>query len=164
MQAILMVCTLEKEFTGMDRGTRNILLMAVVVIVLLFFLSGRALPLVGQPLGNVNVDVVPTISPNVPAGTELDPAVQDDQTVVVDTTTTSPGPLVNLEAIPGFVSGLLHGAISPISLVLSLFLPGVRMYALNNIGPRYDLGFLVGFLLMLALTQVPRYRRYYRRG
>src|SRR5688572_10086926 len=96
-----------KGITGMDRGTRNILLVAVIVIVLLFFLSGRALPLIGQPLGNVNiaapnldVDTAPTISPNVPAGTELDPSVQNDQDVVVDpnvvvdvdATSTSPGP------------------------------------------------------------------------
>jgi hypothetical protein len=150
----------------MDRGTRNILLVALVVIVLLFLLSGRPL-LNGQPLGNVNVDVpnvnidtAPTISPNVPAGTELDPNVQNNQDVVV-TTSTSPGPLINLEPVPGFVSGILHGLISPFMLVLGLFLPGVRMYALNNIGARYDLGFLLGFIILLALTAAPRY--YYGR-
>jgi hypothetical protein len=136
-------------------------------------------PILGQPLGNVNipninVDTVPTISPNVPAGTELDPATQNNQDIVVDpnvavdvdAASQSPGPLVNLEPVPGFVSGILHGLISPFMLVLGLFMPGVRMYALNNIGARYDLGFLIGFILLLALTAAPRYyyRRYRGRG
>ena len=44
----------------------------------------------------------------------------------------------------GFFSGLLHGFITPISFVSSLFNKGVAIYAVNNSGAFYDLGFLLG--------------------
>ena len=46
----------------------------------------------------------------------------------------------------GFWSGLWHGAISLITLVISFFSDTVRIYELNNSGGWYDLGFLLGVL------------------
>lgn len=48
------------------------------------------------------------------------------------------------ERIYGFWSGLWHGFISPISLAVSLFDPSVFMYAPNNNGGWYALGYLFG--------------------
>ncbi len=45
--------------------------------------------------------------------------------------------------IPGFLFGLLHGAISPFALVASAF-TDVRIYAFPNSGGWYDLGFVLG--------------------
>ncbi|MBX2927418.1 MAG: hypothetical protein KF852_06235 [Saprospiraceae bacterium] len=44
----------------------------------------------------------------------------------------------------GFLYGLLHGFITPVSFVISLFDDNVAIYAVNNRGGWYDLGFLLG--------------------
>ena len=45
---------------------------------------------------------------------------------------------------PGFLLGLWHGLIAPITFVISLFTDHVRMYAFPNLGRWYDFGFLLG--------------------
>lgn len=50
----------------------------------------------------------------------------------------------------GFWAGFWHGVIAPIAFVVSLFQPGVRMYEVRNTGWSYDLGFLVGALVILG--------------
>jgi len=44
----------------------------------------------------------------------------------------------------GFWAGLWHGIIVPITFLVSLFNPGVRMYETNNNGRWYDFGFFIG--------------------
>jgi hypothetical protein len=44
----------------------------------------------------------------------------------------------------GFFWGIWHGIIAPISLVISLFDEDVAMFAVNNTGFFYGLGFLIG--------------------
>ena len=44
----------------------------------------------------------------------------------------------------GFFYGLLHGFITPVSFIVSLFDDNVAIYAVNNKGWWYDLGFLLG--------------------
>lgn len=44
----------------------------------------------------------------------------------------------------GFLFGLWHGIIAPVSFVASLFLNDVAMYAVNNNGGWYDFGFVLG--------------------
>jgi hypothetical protein len=44
----------------------------------------------------------------------------------------------------GFWAGYWHGMISPITFVVSLFKPGVRIYETNNNGRWYDFGFIMG--------------------
>jgi hypothetical protein len=44
----------------------------------------------------------------------------------------------------GFWAGLWHGLICPITFLVSLFKPGVRIYETNNRGRWYDFGFLIG--------------------
>lgn len=44
----------------------------------------------------------------------------------------------------GFLYGLLHGFITPVSFVASLFDDNVAIYAVNNSGGWYDFGFLLG--------------------
>ncbi len=44
----------------------------------------------------------------------------------------------------GFLYGLLHGFITPVSFIGSLFDDNVAIYAVNNKGGWYDLGFLLG--------------------
>lgn len=44
----------------------------------------------------------------------------------------------------GFWGGLWHGIIAPIDLVLMLFKDNITLYAQNNNGVWYALGFLIG--------------------
>ncbi|MFN0176139.1 MAG: hypothetical protein ACKVU0_15935 [Saprospiraceae bacterium] len=44
----------------------------------------------------------------------------------------------------GFFYGLINGFITPISFIVSLFNDNVAIYAVNNTGGFYDLGFLLG--------------------
>jgi hypothetical protein len=44
----------------------------------------------------------------------------------------------------GFFYGLIQGFITPISFISSLFMDDVTIYAVNNSGGFYDLGFLLG--------------------
>lgn len=44
----------------------------------------------------------------------------------------------------GFWAGVWHGLICPITFIVSLFKPGVRIYETNNRGRWYDFGFLLG--------------------
>jgi hypothetical protein len=44
----------------------------------------------------------------------------------------------------GFWAGFWHGLIAPITFVISLFNPDVRLYETNNNGGWYDFGFILG--------------------
>jgi hypothetical protein len=50
----------------------------------------------------------------------------------------------------GFLAGVWHGIIAPITFIVGLFKPGVRMYEVRNAGWRYDLGFLLGLVAILG--------------
>jgi len=50
----------------------------------------------------------------------------------------------------GFWAGVWHGMISPITFVVSLFNPRVRIYEINNRGRLYDLGFIIGVTPVLG--------------
>ncbi len=52
----------------------------------------------------------------------------------------------------GFWSGLWHGAIAPLAFIISLFDDNVAMYAINNNGNFYNLGFLIGINGALSST------------
>lgn len=46
----------------------------------------------------------------------------------------------------GFLSGIWHGWIAPISLIISIFKPGIRIYEGVNTGWWYDFGFYMAVI------------------
>ncbi|HSL42932.1 MAG TPA: hypothetical protein VK897_05835 [Anaerolineales bacterium] len=66
-----------------------------------------------------------------------------------------PNPMVNQPDGAGLVAragaGLWHGIIAPVTLVISFFNSEVHMYEVHNAGSEYDLGFLLGITLVIAL-------------
>jgi hypothetical protein len=52
--------------------------------------------------------------------------------------------------VAGFWLGLWHGAIAPVTFVISLFNHAVRAYEVHNNGGWYDFGFLVGVSAVLG--------------
>jgi len=59
-----------------------------------------------------------------------------------------PNPSLNQPDVAGRISragtGLWHGLIAPLTLLLSFFNPQVQMYEVHNSGSDYSLGFLLG--------------------
>lgn len=69
-----------------------------------------------------------------------------------------PNPMVNQPDGAGLVAragaGLWHGIIAPVTLVISFFNSDVHMYEVHNTGSEYDLGFLLGVTLVIALLSL----------
>lgn len=70
-------------------------------------------------------------------------------------TAPGPNPLTNQPDLGGRIAragaGLWHGIIAPATLLVSFFNPDVRMYEVHNAGSEYDIGFLLGFALILVI-------------
>jgi hypothetical protein len=68
----------------------------------------------------------------------------------------APGPndLVNSPrgdgTVAGFWRGLWNGAIAPVTFIVSLFNPKVQMYDVHNNGNLYNLGYLLGGMIILG--------------
>ncbi len=53
--------------------------------------------------------------------------------------------------VAGLGTGLWHGLISLITLIMSFFNPEIQMYEVHNSGQLYNLGFLIGAILLFAI-------------
>jgi hypothetical protein len=53
-------------------------------------------------------------------------------------------PCLNPADKRGFLFGLIHGFLAPLTFIISLFTDDVTMYAVNNNETWYNLGFLLG--------------------
>lgn len=62
-------------------------------------------------------------------------------------TSCAPGDGANsVEHPAGFFSGVWHGWIAPISLVISIFNPNIGIYEVHNVGFWYDFGFYMAVI------------------
>ena len=52
----------------------------------------------------------------------------------------------NAENLAGFFWGIWHGAVAPISLLVSFFDNEIRIYEVMNSGVLYDLGFYIAII------------------
>lgn len=52
--------------------------------------------------------------------------------------------------VAGFWLGLWHGIIAPVTFVISLFTDEVTIYEVHNSGNWYDVGFFLGFGVLLG--------------
>ena len=59
----------------------------------------------------------------------------------------------------GFFSGVWHGWIAPISLIVGLFKDGVRVYEPNNTGWWYDLGFYIAVIAGFGSVALSRKKK-----
>lgn len=73
-------------------------------------------------------------------------------------TAPGPNPMLNQGDASGRISragaGLWHGIIAPITLVISFFTSDVHMYEVHNAGSEYDLGFLLGVILIFSVLGI----------
>ena len=53
--------------------------------------------------------------------------------------------------VAGLGTGLWHGIISPVTLIISFFNPAIQMYEVHNTGPFYNLGFLAGVAIVFLI-------------
>ena len=62
-------------------------------------------------------------------------------------TACAPGDGANTAEHPaGFFSGVWHGWIAPVTLVISIFNPRIGIYEVNNVGFWYDFGFYMAVI------------------
>jgi hypothetical protein len=70
---------------------------------------------------------------------------------------TLPGPNPQLDKpaangkVPGFGTGLWHGLVALVTLFVSFFNPAIQMYEVHNNGSMYNLGFLLGAILLFMI-------------
>lgn len=50
--------------------------------------------------------------------------------------------------VAGFWRGFWHGVIAPIAFIVSLFNENVGVYETHNAGTRYNLGFVLGIMIV----------------
>jgi hypothetical protein len=96
-----------------------------------------------------------TPAPNAQASTPAPNGQINVPGVSIQIYAPGPNPLVNTadaqDRIAGFLLGIWHGVISPVTLVLSFFNKGVQMYEVRNDGNQYNLGFLIGVAIVFVL-------------
>lgn len=52
--------------------------------------------------------------------------------------------------VAGFLPGLWHGIIAPVTFIISLFSDSVHMYEVHNNGGWYNFGFLLGAMIIFG--------------
>jgi hypothetical protein len=60
---------------------------------------------------------------------------------------------------PGFLLGVWHGFIFPVSFIVSLFTDKIAVYAVPNNGSWYDFGYFVGIVFLGVGARNSRRRR-----
>jgi len=115
----------------------------LAVLVSLLVACGPGSPIQSNtPVPNANdVTPVPNNQINVPG-------------VSIQIHAPSPNPLVNTPDSQGNVEGVLmglwHGFISPVTLIVSFFKKNVTIYDVHNNGNQYNLGFMLGVIILLG--------------
>jgi len=62
-------------------------------------------------------------------------------------------------SVAGLGTGLWHGLISVFTLIMSFINPDYQMYEVHNTGPMYNLGYLLGAVLLFAILAFTGGRR-----
>ena len=116
----------------------------LAVLVSLLVACGPGSPIQSNtPVPNANgVTPVPNNQINVPG-------------VSIQIHAPSPNPLVNTPDAQGNVEGILmglwHGVISPVTLIVSFFNTNITIYDVHNNGNQYNLGFMLGVIILLGI-------------
>lgn len=117
--------------------------MVVIGFVVLAFAAGCAPGTIAQ----INTPV-----PNPNAATPAPNGQINVPGVSIQIYAPGPNPLVNTADMHGKPAGILlgiwHGIISPVTMVLSFIYKGVEMYEVHNDGSQYNLGFLIGLVIL----------------
>jgi hypothetical protein len=122
------------------------IIIFVVVVLMLVMVSGCAPGSVAQ----INTPV-----PNAKGGTPAPNGEINVPGVNIQTYAPGPNPLVNTADAHGSPAGILlgiwHGIISPVTIVLSFVNKDAQMYEVHNNGSQYNLGFLIGMVILFII-------------
>ena len=102
-----------------------------------------------------SVAQINTPVPNAKGGTPAPNGEINVPGVNIQTYAPGPNPLVNTADAHGSPAGILlgiwHGIISPVTLVLSFVNKDAQMYEVHNNGSQYNLGFLIGMVILFII-------------
>lgn len=125
------------------------LFVFVLMIVLLVMLAGCA------PGAALQLN---TPAPNQKVGTPAPGGQIDVPGITIQIYAPGPNPLVDTPdshgSAAGILTGIWHGIISPVTLIVSFMNPSVQMYEVHNNGNQYNLGFYLGILILIGLSSV----------
>jgi len=110
----------------------------------------------GRKMKNIKILVLSAVLLTLLAGCAPGTSVQvNTSQSTLQLSAPGSNPLLNQGDTSGRISragaGLWHGIIAPITLVISFFNADVRMYEVHNAGSEYDLGFLLGVILVFSV-------------
>jgi hypothetical protein len=104
------------------------------------------------------LDTIPqtkTLVPKPQAGTPAPNGQINIPGVSIQINAPGPNPLMDTAdahgSIVGLLPGIWHGIISPVTLIGSFFNKDMQMYEVHNNGSQYNLGFLLGIVLLLGI-------------
>jgi hypothetical protein len=130
-------------------------------LIYIVFLAGMLVFMVGCEPGTgvqINIPVLNSQSEKPAFGNQIDvPGIK--------TQLYTPGvnPLANTAdsngRIAGLITGIWHGIISPVTLVMAIINSKAQMYEVYNNGSQYDLGFLIGVAILFLVLGVFAGRR-----
>jgi hypothetical protein len=93
--------------------------------------------------------------PNKKSGTPAPGGQIDVPGVSIQIYAPGPNPLVNTPdahgSPAGILTGIWHGIISPVTLIMSFMNPNIQMYEVHNDGNQYNLGFYLGILILIGI-------------
>jgi hypothetical protein len=102
--------------------------------------------------------VVAGCSTNGQTGNASPDSQIDVPAVSIDISLPGPNPLMNQpdarNRVVSILSGVWHGAISPLTLVVSFINSDVQMYEVHNDGGLYNLGFFMGVAIVFLVLGV----------
>lgn len=114
----------------------------------------------GAPDSPIQVN---TPVPSAKSGTPAPNNAIDVPGVKIQIYAPGPNPLLNTPTAQGQVAsvllGLWHGIISPVTLIVSFFNKDVQIYEVHNDGSLYNLGFLLGFAVLIFVLVLSSRRR-----
>lgn len=120
-----------------------------LIAVMLLLLTGCASGTVAQ----INTPV-----PGTKAGTPAPNGQINVPGVSIQVYVPGPNPLVNTADPHGSPAGILlgiwHGIISPVTMVISFINKDIQMYEVHNDGSQYNLGFLIGVVILFVIFGV----------
>ena len=62
----------------------------------------------------------------------------------------------------GFLAGIWHGWIAPVSLIVGIFNPDIRVYETHNSGWWYDFGFYISIIAGFGSLSLTRRKKRYK--
>lgn len=137
---------------------KNKLLIIIPLVVMIFMMAGYGTVASAQ---SQTPTPMPQAGTPAPGGQITVPAVDmriNSPAMSIPLNLPGPNPLINQPdaqaRIASILTGIWHGIISPVTVLVSFINPAIQMVEVHNDGSPYNLGFLLGVALVFMILGV----------